>query len=460
MCMARLVYVAHGLRGSLYTSLALAKRLRDDGHEVTFITFRDVSADVSQAGFDLVHLSRGDRAFATFRSEVERRGKLRATPLGIRLRSRLIGSTEVRDTVQQIRPDLLIIDAEMHAAIIATRALCVPTVLAIPWFSTFRAPGLPPMHTNLRPPETTLDRLRVEAAWEWELVKRFADRQLGWLSAPALRQAARPFHLNTPNIRTVRALARFHNVDLSTIASWRHWMAPYVYPDIPLMTFTAHEMDFPHERPAMVTSVGVVIDEQRREPLVTDVTRTRWQSFRDRAKADGRPLIYASMGSLQTGDAGFYQRIVSVFTRRKEWALVLGLGAQADIGALGELPDNVLALEYAPQLEVLDSAAVAIHHGGIGTINECAWFEVPSIASSSGFVDEPGTATRLDYHGLGLSIDDADLTPQTLDSSIERLLSDRTIAGNLSQLRTRLTAYRTDRIAEKLIADQIDQHQA
>jgi len=233
-------------------------------------------------------------------------------------------------------------------------------------------------------------------------------------------------------------------------------MAPLVYPDIPMMSLCAREMDFPHEQPENVTSVGVVIDEQRREPLVTDVTRTRWQSFRDRAKADGRPLTYASMGSLQTGDAGFYQRIVSVFNRRKEWALVLGLGAQADIDALGQLPDNVLALEYAPQLEVLDSAAVAIHHGGIGTINECAWLQVPSIASSSGLVDQTGTSARLDHHGLGLSIKDADLTTATLESSIERLLTDPIIADNLSRMRTILDAYCDNQVAERMIAELVD----
>lgn len=457
MPMARLLYVAHGLRGSLYTSLALAKRLQVDGHEVTFMTFRDVGADVSRAGFELIQLRDGADADEAFRTKVGRHGRLRALRLGRQLRARLITSTEVRDEVKRLSPDLLLIDAEMHAAIIATRALAIPTVLAVPWFSPFRVPALPPMHTALRPPQTSSARLRVEAAWEWHLAKRFVDRQVGSLGPTGLRQAARPFHLNTPNIRTVRAVSRFHGVDLSTIASWRHWMAPLVYPELPLMCYTAHEMDFEHTPPAVVTSVGVIIDEQRPEPLVTDAASARWTRFRDQAHTDGRPIVYASMGSLQTGDTGFYQRIISVFARRPGWALVLGLGAQADIASLGELPDNVLALNYAPQLDVLANASVAIHHGGIGSVNECAWFEVPSIAVSSGFVDEPGTCARIEHHGLGISISHAELTGATLEAGVERLLSDRTIADNLSRMRSHLGSYVEDRVPEHLINTLVDQ---
>ena len=455
MRVARLVYVAHGLRGSLYASLALARRLKDDGHEITFMAFRDIGADVTAAGFDLVPLTDGPDAAAEFRTAVAARGPVRAIPSGIRLRSGLVGSTEVRDRVQDLAPDALIIDAEMHAAILATRALRLPTVLAIPWFSPFRTSGLPPMHTDLGPPTSRLDHLRIEAAWEWQHLRRFGNRYAGGLSPRGLRQRTMPFQLNTPNIRNIRAVARFHRVDLQAISSWRHWIDPLTYPGLPLMSFTAQEMDFPHATPDTLTSVGAVIDEDRAEPLVSEETHARWRSFRDRTAGDGRPLIYASMGSMHTSNTDFYRRLVSVFARRQQWALVMGLGAQADVSALGQIPDNVLALDYAPQLDVLSQASAAIHHSGIGTVNECVWFEVPSIASSSGFVDQPGTAARVAHHGLGVSIDEADLTAHEIDGVIDRLLQNQSIRENLARMRAILGSYEQRRVAERLIASQL-----
>jgi len=455
---ARLVYLAHGLRGSLYASLALAKRLQADGHEITFLSFRDVSADVEANGFDFELLSDGPEAEARFRASIASRGRLRSLRLGRQLRSQLIHSTEARQAIARIEPELMIIDAEMHAVILATRALEIPTILAIPWFSPYRAPGHPALHTELRPSTSFLGRRRIDAAWEWHRLRRRVHRRLGSLTRRAIRHQVTPFHLNTPNLATIRALADFHGVDLDAITSWRNWISPVMYPGIPLISYTAAEMDFPHETPSEFTWVGVVLDEQRPETMVSEQTRRRWETFRDEMLAAERPIIYASMGSMQTGDPTFYRRIVRVARNRSDWAVVLGLGAQADLSVLGALPPNVLALDYAPQLDVLRDASAAIHHAGIGNVNECAHFKVPSLVASSGFVDEPGCAARVDHHGLGLSIAEDSLDDLRLEQALDELLQDPRFSRNLAAMRTALDSYEANRVPEELVRKALTEH--
>lgn len=449
--MAEIAYAVRGLRGSLATSLAFARRLRACGHRVTFLGFRDLDADITGSGFDWVRLQDGPRLREVLDEHRGRHGTVRSIPLALRLRAEMIRSREVVDTLSALDPELLICDDEMHGVIIASRPLGVPTLLTTPWFDPFRTRGLPPLHTGLRPPTTRRERLAVELAWQRLLVARALSHSVGRLDPRAIRRRLVPFQLNSPSITDVRALARRHRVPLRGLASARHWVDPLMYPSLPHLSMTAYEMDAPHTPPPQLEYAGPMIDAARHEPLVTATTRTEWERFRVAMAGDGRAIVYASMGSLQPGNAAWYRRIIDGVAGQRDLALVVGLGGQGEVGDLGVLPENVLALGYAPQLDILRHAAAAVHHGGIGTINECVYQRVPSVVTSSGFTDENGNAARIAHHRLGVEVSPAELSGPGLLATIRGIIGDPAIASSLATMRRAFDRYDRQRVGERVV---------
>ena len=81
-------------------------------------------------------------------------------------------------------------------------------------------------------------------------------------------------------------------------------------------------------------------------------------------------------------------------------------------------------MDYAPQLEVLDKAAVAITHGGISTINEALHKGVPLIVCSAGHVDQNGCMLRLVHHRAGVAGRSDPIDPAELERLIDDLLGE------------------------------------
>jgi MGT family glycosyltransferase len=195
-----------------------------------------------------------------------------------------------------------------------------------------------------------------------------------------------------------------------------------------------------------------MVDLDRAEPRLGGETRTQWETVKRRAESgrSGRPLIYCSLGSYWA-DMKFLRMIVDTFTRRPEWDLILGLGKQARSADFGVLPDNVTILEWAPQLEVLALADLAINHAGVTSVNECITLGVPIIAYSPSLTDQDGVASRIAFHGLGLAAEWDTGNPTQLERNIQRVLEDESFRANVQAMGAHFKRYETDHVAERTI---------
>jgi zeaxanthin glucosyltransferase len=144
-------------------------------------------------------------------------------------------------------------------------------------------------------------------------------------------------------------------------------------------------------------------------------------------KLDGRPLIYASMGTLQN-------RILPVFGTIAQACvgldaqLVITLGrSDADIPA--GLPGEPVVVSYAPQLELLKQAAVMINHGGVNSVMESLTRGVPMVTIPVA-LDQPGVAARVKHIGVGEFIPLEKVQPHKLRGAIQKVLSDPTYRAN------------------------------
>jgi MGT family glycosyltransferase len=141
-------------------------------------------------------------------------------------------------------------------------------------------------------------------------------------------------------------------------------------------------------------------------------------------RLDGRPLLYASLGTLQNRLAEMFTTIAEAVAPL-DAQLVISLGAaDQDVAALAaRCAGNPIVVPVAPQLELLDRATLAITHAGLNTALEALARAVPMVAIPI-TNDQPGVARRLEWLGLAEVVLPRQLTASRLRQAIERVLVD------------------------------------
>ena len=449
--MAHFTFIAHGLTSPLNASLELSRRLTEAGHRVSFVSHADIGADVTQHGFEFVRLTE-DQAIR--KSILTGLGMNPLTWLSKMRHARAssINSDEIERVVADLAPDMLLIDIEMHYPIIATASLGIPTMLVMNWLSIFRLPDLPPLNTVIMPG----DSKAIDRAWRKVQFAALGARLKHKIGKGGLGDVLRPVSYGTRYYADLKPVARVRGYKLDENVDRRQWLRPFMYTQLPILCLNAWELELPHQPHGNIRYIGPMVNRQRSEHRVDDDDARRWDDYKhERSGAStARPLIYCSLGSYWS-DPGFLRMVLATFARRPEWDLVLGLGGQTTVAELGPMSDNVLPLNYAPQLDVLSVANCAINHGGITSVNECISSEVPMVVYSPSLLDQDGVAARIVYHGLGTSADWKSVAPSDLESNIERALSDGSIRSNLRAMRQVFDRYEIDNVAVRIIEDHL-----
>ncbi|MBD2036148.1 glycosyltransferase [Leptolyngbya sp. FACHB-321] len=135
----------------------------------------------------------------------------------------------------------------------------------------------------------------------------------------------------------------------------------------------------------------------------------------------GQPLVYASMGTIQNQIFPVFETIAAACVGL-DVQLVLSLGGGMPLEAMSSLPGQPLIVSYAPQLELLQRAALTITHAGLNTVLESLTHGVPMVAIPIAN-DQPGTAARIVWAGVGELIALSHLTVASLRSVIHQVLT-------------------------------------
>ena len=274
----------------------------------------------------------------------------------------------------------------------------------------------------------------------------------------------RPISLATYHHADLRAVARARGVHLGDLASRRHWLQPLTFTRVPILSFTAVEMEFPHAPRPTLRYVGPMIANQRIEPSTASPSVEKWQRYLADRESTGegrRPIVYCSLGSYLT-DVEFLRRVLGVFRERGEWHLVLGLGGMAAAQELGDVPDNATVLEWAPQLDVLSVADVAIIHGGSSSVHECIANAVPMLVypPSRRDLDQHGNAARVEAAGLGIVGSWRSDGPTDIADRLDRLLSEESFRTRVRSMQEVFSTYGTHEVAVSTIARELRLHRS
>jgi zeaxanthin glucosyltransferase len=381
-------FIGLPVSGHLNPMIALARKLQTRGHEVSFIGVLDAEAPVRAAKLDF--LSYCEREYPIGSDLYAPVAKLHGLDV-VKCACREVLPPFIKATIDNLPAklmgsgfDLLVIDT-IHFFI-----ELVPMSLGIPYVHISNVlaadfSGVTPVSFFDWPLETN------PAAQEKNLQ---ALQELAGTMFPSVLAVA------VPQAEKLGLKINWHEprATLSKLAVIAQCPQAFDFPGIP--------------RPPHFHYSGPFFEEGAREPIPFP-----WE------KLTGKPLVYASMGTL-VGSLQVYKTILESVSKVTGIEVVLSVGKSINIDDLGPMPSNVIVVNRAPQLELLKQAELCITHAGLNTALEALAHGVPMVAIPVGF-DQPGVAARIAHHGVGefVSIDEK-LTADRLEFLIRKVLGE------------------------------------
>lgn len=165
------------------------------------------------------------------------------------------------------------------------------------------------------------------------------------------------------------------------------------------------------------------------------------------------PLIYCSLGSQSQNCEGaqrFFQVVIDAMGSLPHLQMILATGVHFNHADFQRVPPNVLLLNYAPQLQILERAKVVITHGGLNTIKEALVFGVPMVVFPS-FGDQAMNAGRIVRHGLGVWGDLLKVTVEQARSFIERVVETESFHERAAFFRERCEQLEREDLGVKIV---------
>ena len=133
------------------------------------------------------------------------------------------------------------------------------------------------------------------------------------------------------------------------------------------------------------------------------------------------PGLYISLGTIFNKRPEFFTLCFDAFGGLP-WQVVMARGPHIDERAVGSAPEGFQIAAYVQQHEVLPRTSVFITHGGMGSVMESLYYGVPMVVIPPG-VEQEATARRVAELGLGIALEQKDLTAEALRAAVERVHS-------------------------------------
>jgi zeaxanthin glucosyltransferase len=381
--MARLGAFCFPGTGHLNPLTALARRLQQRGHSVVIFGIADVEARVKAAGIEFCLIGQSDYPPGTLEKLDRQLGEMKGLQV-IRFTMERISNTArmvLRDGLEAVRNanlDALLVDEVDMANNIAE-------YLGLPFVSLALIPPL--LQDNRYPP----------FYFGWSGSQRLWSRLRNEIAIRVLTRVASPIFAAVNERRAAWGLKtdREPGEALSKLAQ---------------ITQLPRALEFEiNPPPANLYYTGPFVDAAFR-PAVDFA----WD------KLDGRPLVYASLGTLQNRSLEIFRKIAEACAELNV-QLVISLGGGLEPERLGALNGDPLVVRFAPQLELVKRASVVITHAGLNTVLESLAEGVPLVCIPLGN-DQPGVASRVATHGAGFVVPPRKASAERLRSAVRAVL--------------------------------------
>ena len=411
--MANIALVCPPLPGHFNPTATLGRALRSRGHCVTYFHIPGFEAKARAAGMDFRPVgSAGSDRLAERIREMSQRDGLRSLRFAIDC-SRECSELLCRHLPQALvnaGTELVIVDQNEPAGATVAEHLALPFVNICPSLPLNREPHIPPPFAG------------------WDYRTGFGARLRNRIGCALTDRMIAPIN------KTVNAYR----------AKWG--LEPLKTPDDSFsrtaqLCQMTRDFDFPREHlPDSFHYLG---------PFFDDYGPAIGFPFE---RLNGKPLIYASLGTLQQHKSGLF-KVIAEACAGLNVQLVISTGGSAT--AMGDLPGSPIVVSYAPQMEILSRAALTITHGGLNTVMQSLSFGVPMVALPITH-DQPAIAARVRHSGTGEVIAASKVNARLLRRSVLRVIAEpsyRRRAGSLREsIRVAGGVERAATIVEQLLA--------
>lgn len=140
---------------------------------------------------------------------------------------------------------------------------------------------------------------------------------------------------------------------------------------------------------------------------------------RSKIEKTEKKLVYISMGTVNNAMLPLYRACIQA-VKGSNWQVILSVGDQVDVEALGALPENVSAYPTVDQIAVLEKADVFLTHCGMNSASEGLYFGVPLVTLPH-TSEQGGVAARAEQLGAGLRLKKT--TPEAIRSVLETVMN-------------------------------------
>lgn len=370
--------------GHIHPMAALGRELIARGHRVTYFQMEDLETKIRSEGIEFAPIGHADHPRGSLPQSLRQLGRLKGID-ALRFTIRAVQRTTVmvcRDAPAAIREtgvDALIVDQMEPAGGAVAEHLGLPFVTVCNALLINREPMIPP-------PFTPWPYERAWwAAWRNRLGYAVSDYLLRSV-AGAVGEYRKKWRL---------APLRSPEDSFSTLAQICQMPDAFDYPRVDLPS-TFHYVG-PLRRPTSNQSFP-------------------WE------RLDGRPLVYASLGTLQNSREPVF-RCFAEACRGLDVQLVISHGGGLTPDEAANLPGDPVVVDYAPQCELLARARLTVTHAGLNTVLDSLANGVPLVTVPITY-EQPAIARRVEWTGSGRSLHLTRLSAGRLRTMVAELLGE------------------------------------
>lgn len=421
--MARFLIAVWPFPGHYFPLTAIARSLRERGHEVAFYSGAGARATVEGEGFPWFGFESVDE------ESVERilfsRDHFASWKLPFRMRTLLrewlIGTVpgqveDLRRIVAEWHPDVILSETSMWAPMLVLHETGdVPVAV----FSTVAAclipgPDAPPAGLGLPRPR----------GWATRLLSRTARSAVDLLAGD--------FRRATDEVR-----ARYGLSPLPTpVAAFNACMPLYLVPTTP---------EFDYQRRDLPSSVHYI------GPCLWNAgAGEAAPAWLDELPRD-RPLVHVTEGTVHTQDP-IVLRAAAQGLANEPVQVVMTTGNRRDPASLdlGPRPANVRVESWVPHQFLLPRTDLVVTTGGAGTVMTVLEAGVPLIVVPTEW-DKPENAQRVVEAGVGLRLSPRRLTPARLRAAVRQILGNPSYRRNAKRMAAAFATHRGPTRAAELL---------
>ena len=145
----------------------------------------------------------------------------------------------------------------------------------------------------------------------------------------------------------------------------------------------------------------------------------------DFKKDENKKLIYISLGTIFSFNLGIYKKCIKALGNSKDFQVIMSIGKYNEVRDLGDLPENIFAFNYVPQIKILKETDIFITHGGINSINESIFMQKLPVIVIPQDLDQIDNAKQIEKLQAGIYLDNNNISPEIILQAVDNFIKNK-----------------------------------